>query len=201
MAAEFVPGSEGSHFDKGLAPAGKLADFGDGTFFQVEERNNEAILRRKNVEQLLHDLPCAGCILRCVRALCPDKEIDPIPLGFAEIGPTPLGTTLFRAKGIEAGGDSEARDPMLEGNTVTSFILIHAGKHFQKHLLREILLEHPPGQMGADDLHHQRIEVFDECAGCFIISRPDCVEAGGHIEHGLGSHGGNVAAIRICNAE
>lgn len=174
--SKFQPRAKGADFDERTAPAGERGDFGDGAFLEVEERDDESILGREGVEKFADDFASAECVVRCGRGLLAGEEFEPVALGFAEVGVTPLRASLFRAERIEAGGDGEARKPVLERDAVAPAILVEPMKHFDEDFLREVFLRRAARPVGADDFDDERIEVLDEFARRGFVAEPHALE-------------------------
>ena len=64
-------------------------------------------------------------------------------------------------------------------------ILVEAIEHLEENFLLEVLLGHPPGQVGADDAGNQRPEVGNQRPGGVLVIRPHGGEAGSHVK-GIG---------------
>jgi hypothetical protein len=70
-------------------------------------------------------------------------------------------------------------------------VLIEVGEHFQKNILREILLGNPPGQAGTHNADDQRVKMINQLARRHPIPLPDTGQAAKQIKRKIGRHKGS----------
>jgi hypothetical protein len=63
-----------------------------------------------------------------------------------------------------------------------SLVLVNAGEHFQKYILRKVFLRDPPRQMGPDDPDDEGMEVVDKLPRSCLIALANAIKTASQIK-------------------